>query len=159
MNFRADKVKHNTSNLLNHLLRTYDLLKQHGRSDQLCSAGAMHSIFGTGQFKTATVAMTNRGLVERVIGVPATDLVALFSTLARPDTLESALAKGTLTLLTTAGTPLTVDQTTFDDLVWIEAVNLHEQGSLSKYPLLNQWLKDKSVYLPSNPRPSIITQC
>ena len=150
-NFRADKIKHNNSSLQDHLLRTYDLLKQHGRPDQLAGAGAMHSIFGTGIFKTATLDRANRGLVERVIGIPATDLVMLFSTLDRPNTLVSALTNKTLTLSMIDGTQLAVDQTTLDDLVWIEAMNLQEQGSLSKYPLLEQWLNNKSVYLPHDP--------
>ena len=138
----ADKIKHNSSNLFNHLLRTYDLLKKHGCSDILCSAGALHSIFGTNIFKTKTLDITQRTLVEKIIGNEATNLVELFSSLDRPNTVELALLTNTLTLNTNDGTLKTVDQKTFDDLCIMEAMNLYEQSSLSKYPELHQWFLD-----------------
>jgi hypothetical protein len=138
----ADNIKHNNSNLFSHLLRTYDLLKKHGCSDVVCSAGALHSIFGTNIFKTKTLDITQRELVERIIGFDATNLVELFSTLDRPHALELALLTNTLTLNTNDGTTKTVDQNTFDNLCIMEAMNLYEQSSLSKYPGLHQWFLD-----------------
>ena len=138
----ADKIKHNSSNLFSHLLRTYDLLKKHGCSDVVCSAGALHSVFGTNIFTTKTLDITQRELVVRMIGSEATDLVELFSTLDRPNTLELALLTNTLTLNTNDGTTKTVDQKTFDNLCIMEAMNLHEQSSLAKYPGLHQWFLD-----------------
>jgi len=139
----ADKTKHSNGNLFSHLLRTYDLLKNHGCSEVVCSAGALHSIFGTNIFKTKTLdIITQRDLVERIIGTDATDLVELFSTLDRPNALEIAVLSNTLTLNTNQGTIKTVDQSTFDNLCILEAMNLHEQSSLSNYPGLHQWYLD-----------------
>lgn len=135
----ADNIKHNNSNLFNHLLRTYDLLKKHRCSDVVCSAGALHSIFGTNIFKTKTLDITQRELVERIIGSDATNLVELFSILDRPHAVELALLTNTLTLNTNDGITKTVDQKTFDNLCIMEAMNLYEQSSLSKYPGLHQW--------------------
>lgn len=138
----ADKIKHNKGNLFSHLLRTYDLLKEHGCSEVVCSAGALHSIFGTNIFTTKTLDITQRSLVENIIGADATNLVELFSKLNRPNTLEIALLSNTLTLNTNDGTIITVDQNTFDNLCIMEAMNLQEQSSLSKYPGLHQWCLD-----------------
>jgi hypothetical protein len=118
------------------------LLKKHGCSDVVCSAGALHSVFGTNIFTTKTLDITQRELVVRMIGSEATDLVELFSTLDRPNTLELALLTNTLTLNTNDGTTKTVDQKTFDNLCIMEAMNLYEQSSLSKYPELHKWFLD-----------------
>jgi hypothetical protein len=99
-------------------------------------------VFGTNIFTTKTLDITQRELVVRMIGSEATDLVELFSTLDRPNTLELALLTNTLTLNTNDGTTKTVDQKTFDNLCIMEAMNLHEQSSLAKYPGLHQWFLD-----------------
>ena len=139
----ADRIKHNNNNLMSHLLRTYDLLKNHNCSELVCSAGALHSIFGTNIFTTKTLDINSqRTLVESIIGSEATDLVELFSSLDRPNTLELALLTNTLTLNTNDGTTKTVDQNTFNNLCIMEAMNLYEQSSLSKYPALHQWFLD-----------------
>ena len=45
-------------------------------------------------------------------------------------------------LNTNDGITTTVDQKTFDNLCIMEAMNLYEQSSLSKYPGLHQWFLD-----------------
>ena len=141
----VDNIKHGTSNLMNHLLRTYDLLRKYRFSELSCLAGALHSIFGTNIFTTKTLDTTQRSLIERIIGPDATDLVELFSSLDRPTTLELSLSTGTLTLNATDGTTKTVTQPTFDNLCAIEAMNLYEQSCLSKYPGLHKWFLDSKA--------------
>jgi hypothetical protein len=130
---------------MNHLLRTYDLLKKYGFSQNICSAGAMHSIFGTNVFKTKTLDITQRELVEAVIGVNATNLVELFSAIDRPASLEQALIDNSLILNTTSGSTINVDQSTFDSLCAIEALNLYEQSCLTKYTALNAFFLHKRL--------------
>ena len=143
-NLGADKIKHNNSNLMNHLLRTYDLLKKYGHSDLVCSAGALHSIFGTNAFTTKILDINQRSLVESIIGAAATDLVELFSSLNRPNSLELALLTNSLKVTTIDGTVKTLDQATFDNLCAIESMNLHEQSLLVAHPELYKWFFSKN---------------
>ena len=140
----ADKIGHNSSNLMNHLIRTYDLLKKYGHSDLICSAGALHSIFGTNVFKTKMLDINQRSLVESIIGTNATDLVELFSSLNRPNTLELALLTNGLKVATNDGSVKTLNQETLDNLCAIETMNLHEQSSLVKHPELHKWFVSKT---------------
>jgi hypothetical protein len=145
MKLDTHNTKHTKNNLMNHLLRTYDLLKKYGFSQNICSAGAMHSIFGTNVFKTKTLDITQRELVEAVIGVNATNLVELFSAIDRPASLEQALIDNSLILNTTSGSTINVDQPTFDSLCAIEALNLYEQSCLTKYTALNAFFLHKRL--------------
>jgi len=120
----ADKISHTGSTLIIHLMRTYDLLKKANQSQDICSAGALHSIFGTTIFKTSTLDKSRRQQVVDLIGERATELVEQFSTLDnRLVVLESN----------------TTDPQ-YLDLCIIECANLLEQKSLEKYPnLLALW--------------------
>ena len=101
-------IRHTSGTLMQHLLRTYDLLRRKGCSDHICAAGAVHSIFGTNAFRTQTIDPTNSQCVTDVVGQAATDLALLFSKINRPGTLVSALTQQTLTL--TSGETIAVDQ-------------------------------------------------
>jgi hypothetical protein len=119
---------------MQHLLRVYDLLRQKGCADYVCAAGAVHSIFGTNAFATATLSIDRQDCVTAVVGEAATQLALLFSQIARPQTLtESSLA-----LTTNSGETITVDQSTLDALIQIEAANLEDQSTLAKYPVIQQ---------------------
>ena len=83
-------------------------------------------------------------MVESIIGAAATDLVELFSSLNRPNSLELALLTNSLKVTAIDGTVKTLDQTTFDNLCAIESMNLHEQSLLVAHPELYKWFFNKN---------------
>lgn len=137
----AEKIKHSGRSLFTHLLNVYDTLRAQGYDDATCGAGGLHSIFGTNAFKTATLSKDQRDIVVKIIGEPATRLVELFSSIARPSTLESALKNNTTVVTALDGQQLTLTQSELNSLCAIEAANLSDQKSLHKYPLLKSKFK------------------
>ena len=137
----ADSVKHSGRTLWTHLLNVYDILKQHGYKTEICAAGGLHSIFGTNIFKTATLTPAQRVMVVNTIGEEATKLVELFSSIQRPQTLESALKTNTLDVKLNSGATKTLTQIELNILCAIEAANLADQKSLNKYPHIAKFLR------------------
>jgi hypothetical protein len=137
----ADNVKHSGRNLWTHLLTVYDMLKEHGYKTEICAAGGLHSIFGTNIFKHATLTQAQRTMVVNTIGEEATKLVELFSSIKRPNTLESALKNNTTTVELNTGATKTLSQIELNILCAIEAANLADQKSLNKYPLIAKFLR------------------
>lgn len=136
----AHKIKHSGRTLAAHLLNTYDILKANDYDQDTCSAGALHSIFGTNAFKTATVALEDRALVQKVIGAEATELVELFHQIRRPMALERALATKTSLVDANSGDPIQLSQTQLNKLCAIEAANLSDQKSLKNYEHLRKFI-------------------
>jgi hypothetical protein len=132
----AYRVAHGRTNLAYHLLNTYDELRARGQSQDLCNAGALHSIFGTNWFQTQTVSLTSSDVIQNLIGDRALQLVHFFNQLDRPETLEAALKNKTLEVVSRSGVKITLNQQTFDDLCTVEAANLAEQDILKHYPHL-----------------------
>jgi len=83
-------------------------------------------------------------LVESIIGTDATDLVELFSSLNRPNSLELALLTNSLKVTAIDGAVKTLDQETLDNLCAIESMNLHEQSLLVAHPELYKWFFSKN---------------
>jgi hypothetical protein len=132
----AHNIKHSGRTLAFHLLNTYDILKAKGHDQITCSGGAVHSIFGTNAFKTATLNIQDRAQVVNVIGEEATQLAELFHIIRRPHTLERALATKTLQVDCNDGSLLTLSEIQLNRLCAIEAANLSDQKCLVKYPCL-----------------------
>lgn len=123
----CNTIRHSKRTLMSHLLGVYDLLRQTGQPDDVCAAGGLHSIFGTNAFKTKTLDLGEIAAVSQVFGDRVAYLAELFSKLARPSTLESAIMSRGLTLeLTSVGT-VDVTRETLQELCEIEAANLVEQ--------------------------------
>lgn len=80
----ADKVPHGQRSLYAHLVGTYQILKSWGCSDQVCLGGLFHSIYGTVQFRRATLPFNQRGRVRKLIGLEAELLAYLFCVTDRP---------------------------------------------------------------------------
>jgi len=119
---KVDQIPHSGRTLADHLLQTYDLLKNAGQSDAVCSAGALHSIFGTNIFKIVTIPLSDKHLVVDLVGQAAADLIEEFSQIDRPALLESSVIR---------------EQNL--ELCTIEAANLVEQNNLSAYPNLEKY--------------------
>lgn len=139
----TQKVKHSGRNLWTHLLNTYDILKSNGYSQDICSAGGLHSIFGTNAFKQQTLTLDQRHIVANIIGAKATELVELFHTVKRPSTLESALKNKTTEVTMNDGSTRTLTENELNSLCAIEAANLADQKSLKNYPLLAKFLRNR----------------
>lgn len=141
MSIGANKIKHSKGTLMGHLLRVYDRLRANGHDDQTCAAGGLHSIFGTNVFQTQMLKPNQRDLVVKTIGLEATELVELFSTIARPQTLVDAIKTASNSVKTTAGKTIELTPDRINRLCAIEAANLSDQGSLGKYESLKNCLK------------------
>jgi hypothetical protein len=134
----AHKTKHSGRNLATHLLNTYDSLKANGYDQITCSAGALHSIFGTNAFKVQTLQLQDRAQVVNVIGEEATQLVELFHKIRRPGTLERALATKTKQVDSNDGSLITLNEIQLNRLCAIEAANLSDQKALKNYEHLRK---------------------
>ena len=136
----AEKIKHSGRTLFTHLLNVYDILKANDYDQDTCSAGALHSIFGTNAFTQQTLQRSQRDIVVNVIGESAAELVDLFADLQRPKTLESALENNTNIVTTIQGNTRALDQNQLNSVCAIEAANLSDQKSLSKYKHLKKYI-------------------
>ena len=137
----CESVKHSGRTLWTHLLNVYDILKQHGHSQEVCSAGGLHSIFGTNAFKHQMLNINQRHVVVNLIGEDATKLVELFHAVKRPNTLESAIKNNSLVVELNTGVKKTLTQNELNSICAIEAANLADQKSLKNYPLIAKFLR------------------
>lgn len=112
----ADRIKHSGRSLYDHLCGTYDLLFAWGCPEATCLGGLFHSIYGTNRFTHRTLPLDARDVVQKLIGPTAEELAYLFGTSARPRAFF-----------------LTPDSDMLRALREIEAANLIEQGSSSKW--------------------------
>jgi hypothetical protein len=133
----ARKVNHKTTSLAGHLLSTYDLLRLAGRDDDTCSAGAIHSVFGTNAFTQKMLTEDEQSRTIAIVGERATRLALLFSKIKRPSTLEVSLGKTTALLDLIDGGTVEVNQQDLESLCAIECANLHDQQELTKFHSLN----------------------
>jgi hypothetical protein len=129
----ARAVKHKTTTLAGHLLSTYDLLRLAGRDDDTCSAGAIHSIFGTNAFTQKMLSEDEQSRATAIVGERATKLALLFSKIKRPSTLEVSLGKTTALLDLTDGGTVEVNKQDLESLCAIECANLFDQQELVKF--------------------------
>ena len=130
----AFKKGHTGRKLGDHLMGTYDLLKGAGCREDICLAGAFHSIYGSNAFRSQSIEPTdkNRKLMRMLIGDKAERLAFLFSIIDRPKGIESGRPQDWRTTM-----PMSITQGELHDLRIIEAANLLEQGEgLDKYPLI-----------------------
>jgi len=137
----AEAVKHSGKTLWTHLLNVYDILKAQGFKQDVCSAGGLHSIFGTNAFNKQMLRFDQRHIVVNLIGEPATKLVELFHTVKRPHTLESALKNKTLEVELNSGVKKTLTEIELNSICAIEAANLADQKSLKNYPNIAEFLR------------------
>ena len=135
----APRFNHKNGSLQNHLLITYDLLKEAGQPTAVCLAGGAHSIFGTNAFRHVCIDPTEfRAEVSSVIGEAATQLVELFSKIDRPRTLVENMGNETPMLRTNDGGAVPVTKMQFDALLMIECANLSEQNELGRTKRLQE---------------------
>jgi hypothetical protein len=135
-------VKHSSRGpLFTHLIKTYDILKKEGCPEAVCAAGGLHSIFGTNIFKKQTLSLDDKAIIGNLVGDHALELIELFCTLKRPDTLINAIKKSTHDVETVDGRTITLTPSQLKNLCLIEAANLHEQSS--KYSNMHEAWRDQ----------------
>jgi hypothetical protein len=138
----ANKKIHSKNSLSGHLLRVYDRLKRIGQPQDVCSAGGMHSIFGTNIYQNTTVAIEEKDQIAKLIGERAAYLVEIFSKLSRPATLERSIDVDNCKLLSMTGEEIVVDLADLHALAAIESANLHDQNSLVKMSNLHKFWQE-----------------
>ena len=79
----TDLLSHSQGTLIDHLQKTYELLKQWNNPNYVCLAGLFHSIYGTQIYKKQTLGLDKRDIIRNAIGVQAEYLAFLFCIMDR----------------------------------------------------------------------------
>ena len=79
----TDSLSHSHGTLIEHLEKTYELLKQWNNPDYVCLAGLFHSIYGTQIYTKQTLGLEQRDVIKKAIGVEAEYLAYLFCIMDR----------------------------------------------------------------------------
>lgn len=140
----ADQARHGQRRLSQHLLSVYDRLRERGASDGVCLAGGLHSIFGTTIYRHGVLRWDHdQALISTLFGTECLTTISDFKSLPRPQCLETYLESGRR-----PRTDITAER--LNILCSIEAANLADQGSLKRWPrlqehwerMLNEKIKD-----------------
>jgi hypothetical protein len=114
----AGKTRHSGRMLYEHLCGTHKLLEEWGNSENVCTAGLFHSIYGTKRFRYQSWPVKDRGTIQKLIGYEPEQMAWMFCTADRPK----------------AWFVETTEPTEYmRSLREIEAANLIEQGSGSHW--------------------------
>lgn len=79
----TDSLSHSQGSLIDHLQKTYELLKEWNNPDYVCVAGLFHSIYGTQIYQKQTLGLEQRNIIKNAIGIEAEYLVYLFCIMHR----------------------------------------------------------------------------
>ncbi len=79
----TDSRSHSSGTLIDHLQKTYELLKLWKNPNYVCLAGLFHSIYGTQIYKKQTLGLEERDIIKNAIGIEAEYLVYLFCIMDR----------------------------------------------------------------------------
>jgi hypothetical protein len=138
----AFKKQHNRRmglTLGEHLTNTYDDLKRMGAEEEVALAGGLHSVYGTNSFRMQSLDAEKRPVIKALFGERAERLAWLFSTINRPQGLESGEPLNWKT-----GEPVEVSENDLHDLRLIEVANLRDNGAkLTKYPNLQRFDEER----------------
>ena len=83
IDLNTDSLAHSQGTLIDHLQKTYELLKLWNNPDYVCLAGLFHSIYGTQIYKKQTLALERRDIIKNAIGIEAEYLAYLFCIMDR----------------------------------------------------------------------------
>ena len=115
----TDEKSHTERSLLDHLLGTYNKLKEWNAPEYLQDAGLFHSVYGTSSFKHQST--NNRDAVRDLIGEQAEEIVFMFCSTEAPRTenfrnMKDGQLKADLLLLSEANSEDTVEARQDDSL-------------------------------------------
>lgn len=132
---KIDEVSHTGRSLFDHLVGTFDLLRQWKCEQSVCLAGGLHSVYGTNIFSHESLTEQARPLVQEIFGVPAERLAWLFSSIDRPKAIETGRGVNRRQ----NGRLILIEPDDLQSLRLIEAANLLEQGnSLEGWPNIHR---------------------
>ena len=130
----AFEMKHSGRHLGDHLLNTMELLYKQGAPEEVCIAGAFHSVYGTNAYINNAIDHSEREKYQDILGKDVERLVYIFSTSNRPEGFESGDVLDFKT-----GEKIDVTDTELLHLRLMEAANLLEQKcSLLRYPNIHK---------------------
>jgi hypothetical protein len=89
----AGGTGHSDDNLLAHLVHTYLLLRSWGCGEAVATAGLFHSIYGTEDFREATLRLEDRPLLRQILGADA-EAIAYHYCVCSKRQLHEGLASG-----------------------------------------------------------------
>ena len=128
-----DEFSHSGRTLGDHLIGTYDILKQKGCDDHVCLAGGLHSVYGTNVYQKQLIRINNRQFIKECFGEDTENLVWIFHSIARPKALqEIVLSECHIYFIPSSindGDFFHISQKEYKELCLIEYANLVEQGS------------------------------
>lgn len=140
----AFKKQHNRRmglTLGEHLTNTYDDLKRMGADEDVALAGGLHSIYGTNAFRNASVPVDQRPVIRGLFGDRVERLAWLFSTVNRPQGLESGDVRDWR-----SGEPVDLSADDLQDLRLIEVANLRDNGAkLTQFPNLERFNEERQA--------------
>ena len=115
----TDEKSHTERSLLDHLLGTYNKLKEWNAPEYLQDAGLFHSVYGTSSFKHQST--NNRDAVRDLIGEQAEEIVFMFCSTEAPRTenfrnMQDGQLKADLLLLSEANSEDMVEARQDDSL-------------------------------------------
>src|SRR2546423_13339159 len=80
----AHNIPHVKGTLKSHLEGTYHLLQDWGSPVELCVAGLCHAVYGTYDFDTQLLTISQRPELRRIVGPHAEGIVYLYAACDRP---------------------------------------------------------------------------
>ena len=86
----AAKTSHSGRTFYEHLCGVESILRTWRQSPEMCTAGLFHSVYSTEKFKHVTLPMSDRSVLQQLIGENAERLVFLFAALQRNALFEFA---------------------------------------------------------------------
>jgi hypothetical protein len=137
----CDQIYHSERRLQTHLLNVYDILKQNGHSQDVCSAGGIHGILGTSKIPTQIVDKEHRDIVAKIVGYPALELVELYRDLERTETLENAIKNNTRLVKYRDGVWRELTESQLNNVCALDAANLYDQKISHWWPHVSKFLK------------------
>ena len=84
-------VNHSGRTLGDHLLNTMEMLYRKNAEEDVCVAGALHSVYGTNAFKNNVIDYSAREKYKSILGESIENLVYLFSIINRPYDIENGI--------------------------------------------------------------------
>ncbi|MEU6904372.1 cyclophane-containing peptide 2OG-Fe(II) oxygenase YhhC [Streptomyces coeruleorubidus] len=124
---KAGEIRHSGGTLLDHLTKTYAILKGWNVVTPVCVAGLFHSIYGTEGFRNAVISTGARKRVRDLVGGEAEKLAYLFSTISRRSLCESIRLNPPFSLPRHDGGTVMVSESELRGLLLIDLANSLEQ--------------------------------
>ncbi|MGE6493120.1 DUF6817 domain-containing protein [Cupriavidus metallidurans] len=124
----ASDIDHHGRSLSEHLVGTWRLLTEWRNAPMIAVAGGFHSIYGTEEFKTKALPLSERSRVAAMIGAKAEELAYLFGAADRRGLFNAPDAEPVYVFLPATGETVLIDGSAYSSLIEIEAANIVEQA-------------------------------